>query len=494
MADTALVIAALALAVALRLVYLILFEKPADEEAFQYVRRDAIAFAQACVPLTAISLTIFWMSGFYHYGKRYVSRFKALVIARAVTFAYLGYGFAAYFVSGGDLQLARTVLPLGWILTILALTGARVWTETWRVRVDPERTRMIRQRAEGKRVLVIGGAGYIGSALIPMLLAEDYRVRLLDILLFGEEPIANFVDHPKLELIRGDFRNIVTIFQAMQDVDIVVHLGAIVGDPACNLDGDLSIDVNLISTRVIAELAHSCGVERFIFASTCSVYGASDSILDETSEVRPISLYGRTKLASERVLLDMASHKIAPTILRFATIYGFSGRTRFDLVVNLLTAKAQLEGEITVHGGDQWRPFVHVEDAAKAIKLALSAPKQRVAGEIFNVGSDEQNFTINGIARVIQEQIPDARVSIADDIIDNRNYRVSFEKIRSLGFEPGWTIEQGIQQVQKAIEDGNITDYQSAEYSNAKFLTEEGAKRLSRDSWAHELINDLGGR
>ena len=235
-------------------------------------------------------------------------------------------------------------------------------------------------RNRGRHILVIGGAGYIGSALLPKLLDKGYRVRLLDLLLFDTDPISAILGHPNLEIVQGDFRHVGKIVEAMQGVDSVVHLGAIVGDPACELDRELTTEVNLSATRMVAEVAKLCGIERFVFASTCSVYGACDELLDERSTTKPVSHYGNTKLAAERVLREMADQRFAPTVLRFATIYGLSGRTRFDLVVNLLTAKAKIDGRITVNGGNQWRPFVHVDDAALAVARVLEVPT-RIGGQ-----------------------------------------------------------------------------------------------------------------
>ncbi len=256
-----------------------------------------------------------------------------------------------------------------------------------------------------QHVLVIGGAGYIGSALVPKLLDQGYRVRLLDLLLFGKEPISGVLNHPRLELVQADFRRVDEVVRAMRDVDAVIHLGAIVGDPACALDKDLTIEVNLMATRMIAEVAKGCGVKRFIFASTCSVYGASDEILDEGSALNPVSLYARSKIASEQVLLAIADEHFDPVILRFGTIYGLSRRIRFDLVVNLLAAKAVVEHHITIFGGDNWRPFVHVDDAALAIQKVLDAPQALVSQQTFNVGSDEQNYTIQQVGATISRRV-----------------------------------------------------------------------------------------
>jgi nucleoside-diphosphate-sugar epimerase len=193
--------------------------------------------------------------------------------------------------------------------------------------------------------------------------------------------------------------------------------------------------------------------------------------------------------------MAMADERFAPTMIRFSTIYGFSGRTRFDLVVNLLAAKARIDGEITVHGGNQWRPFVHVDDAARAVALVVDAPLELVDNQIFNVGSNEQNYTIQQIAELVHDQVVSAKIITSADAVDIRNYRVDFSKIRNeLGFEPQWTVEAGIHQVLEAIAEGNVTDYRDPKYSNVKFLTESGTTGLARDKWAHELIQSISNQ
>lgn len=354
--------------------------------------------------------------------------------------------------------------------------------------------RLFSQKNEVPKVLVTGGAGYIGSALLTKLLKNGYQVRLLDQMFFGTSPIASVLKHPNLEVVRGDFRQVDKVVQSMRDVDSVVHLGAIVGDPACALDEDLTIETNLMATRNIAEIAKGSGVGRFVFASTCSVYGANegDELLHEGSPLNPVSLYAITKLAAENVLMSMADSRFSPTCLRFSTIYGLSGRTRFDLVVNLLTAKALLNGQITIQGGDQWRPFLHVDDAALSVLKALEAPLEKVHREIFNVGSDEQNRTIQQIGEMIQERVPAASLVNMGSGGDKRNYKAHFKKIREvLGFTPQWTIEQGIEQVAYLINSGKVSDYQASQYSNVKFLMEEGASRLVRReaNWAYDLVS-----
>lgn len=349
-----------------------------------------------------------------------------------------------------------------------------------------------------RTVLVIGGAGYIGSAFLPKLLARGHRVRVLDRLFYGFEPIREVIAHPNLELIQADFRRVDKLVECMGGVDAIVHLGAIVGDPACALDRDLTIEVNLMATRTIAEVAKGYGIRRLIFASTCSVYGAStdDQLLTEESALNPVSLYAVTKLASEKVLMDLADETFSPTCLRFSTIYGLSGRTRFDLVVNLLTAKAVMDGEITIQGGDQWRPFLHVDDAGLALLHTLESPLAQIHQQVFNVGSDQQNFTIQQVGELIKHMVPDAELINQGLGGDRRDYRADFTKIREqLGFSPQWTLAEGISQVIDVIRRGEVKNYRSAKYSNVKFLTEEeSAVGLVRNesSWAYDLVRQTG--
>lgn len=491
-ADTIMIQAALLAALLCRFcVQVVLYRGEVPTELFSNL---ISTFSRAGWPLTFVSLTIFYLSGFYTYGRAYQSRYKALVVTQMVTLSYLVFG-AGLFFFGADRLMPRPALILAWLFTAALIVGSRVWASLWVKIVNPERESFVRKQNAEKTILVIGGAGYIGSALLPKLLDRGCRVRLLDLMIFGDEPIKHVLGHPRLEVRKGDFRHVEQVAQALQGVDSVVHLGAIVGDPACNLDEDLTIEVNLTATRMIAELAKANGVRRFVFASTCSVYGACDEMLDERSEVKPISLYGHTKLASERVLTAMASETFAPTIVRFATIYGLSGRTRFDLVVNLLTAKAKMEGKITVFGGDQWRPFVHVDDAANAVATILDAPLVNVAGEIFNVGSNDQNYTITQVGELVHDAVVGAELVINREDSDRRNYRVSFDKIRNqLGFRPRWTVEAGIQQVLDAIANGDIEDYADARYSNVKFLSEKRSDQLVRNNWAQELVRVIASQ
>ncbi|MFZ1752670.1 MAG: NAD(P)-dependent oxidoreductase [Caldilineaceae bacterium] len=457
----------------------------------------AATYRNNALLLTLLGSSVFAISGFYTHGRAYRGRYKVLIVGQAVTLTFLLFGFLSYFFAN-FVALPRNAMVSSWLIATVLLIAARVWTIVWAdiVRNEKKLPATSPRDARIRNVLVIGGAGYIGSALLPRLLKGGYSVRLLDLLMFGKEPIKSVIDHPNLEIIQADFRQIDKVVEAMQDVDAVIHLGAIVGDPACALDENLTIDVNLMATRMIAEVAKGTGVRRFIFASTCSVYGASDEELDEHSALNPVSLYARSKIASERVLERIAAPDFSVTSLRFGTIYGLSGRTRFDLVVNLLTAKALFDRKITVFGGDQWRPFVHVDDAALAVYTVLQAPEPLVRGQVFNIGSDEQNYTISQVGEMIHRMVPEAELISVGSDGDRRNYRVNFKKIRNtLGFEPQWTVEKGIQQVITAINNKQIQDYQGKQYSNVKFLTEDdGVSVLRRENgnWAHELINMSG--
>jgi len=470
------------------LIYDLLKTKTLSELVWNMLGR----YADASWPLTIICVVVFYLNGFYTYGRFYQGRYKALIVFQAVCQSYLIFGFLTYFLRG-ELVLPRTAIVLSWGISLVLLIGARLWLHVWKKIADPEQERLLaRRRGDGRNVLVIGGAGYIGSALLPKLLEAGYRVRLLDLLLYDTDPIASVLSHPNLEVIQGDFRHVGKIVEVMQGMNSVVHLGAIVGDPACELDRELTTEVNLSATRMVAEVARLCDVERFIFASTCSVYGACDEVLDERSSTKPVSHYGNTKLAAERVLREMSNGRFSPTILRFATIYGLSGRTRFDLVVNLLTAKAKIDGQITVNGGNQWRPFVHVDDAALAIAKVLESPRALVGSEVFNVGSDAQNYTIKEIGELVHQFVPGAELVVNEHDTDRRNYKVSFAKINNLvAFEPQWTLEMGIQQVLEAIARGEIADYREAKYSNVKFLSTQGTERLSRSTWAHEMLKEI---
>jgi nucleoside-diphosphate-sugar epimerase len=498
LADAILLNLAILLSLVARLLWIVATGKPEVTLNYQVTFWNYWGvYANNAWLLTLICLTIFILNGFYTYGRFYRGRYKVLIVIQAVSLAYLIFGFLTYLSQSNYLgfltrllNFPRGTLILSWALSVIMLVVARVWATIWKNVIKSESSRA--RQAEGrsvKNVLVIGGAGYIGSALLPRLLDNGYNVRLMDILLYGTEPIKEWLNHPHLEILQADFRKVEKVVQAMYGMDAVIHLGGLVGDSACALNEELTLEINLMATRMIAEVAKGSGVGRFIFTSTCSVYGANDQMLDERSELRPVSLYARSKIASEKVLIKLADDSFAPVILRLSTIYGLSGRPRFDLVVNLLTAKAVVDHEITIFGGDQWRPFLHVDDAARAIVSVLEAPLKIVRNQFFNVGSNEQNYQINQVGKIIHELVPEAVVVNKDDITDPRNYWVNSNKInQTLGFSPEWTVARGVEQVIEAINTGKVGDYRDARYSNIKFLKEEGLYLLTNN----ENIGGLG--
>jgi nucleoside-diphosphate-sugar epimerase len=448
------------------------------------------------IPLIALSsiLACIAYAGAGLYTDTYGLDLSAKILRITVVNLALFVAASAYrSLAGQPAVLTLSLLLVTFVGSAVLHSLARVASAVLRSEDWHASSSVLAEHANDTKVLVIGGAGYIGSAVVEKLLNLGLQVSVLDALHFGEETLSRVANHPNLTLIREDFRHIEILTRAVDGVGSVIHLGGLVGDPACAVDTELTVDVNVTATKVIGEIAKARGVRRFIFASSCSVYGACDEIVDEGSRFNPQSLYARSKVASEVVLGALNSVDFAVTCLRFATIYGISGRTRFDLVVNLLCAKAVRDGNISVYGADQWRPFVHVEDVATAIAMTLRAPMRLVAGEAFNVGSDAQNYTLADVALLINRQVPDAVITSDDTFVDRRNYRVSFQKIRSkLGFEPAWTIERGIAQVVALVRSNEVGHYSLPTYSNVLYLKERGTKSFSSfkiAGWENELMN-----
>jgi nucleoside-diphosphate-sugar epimerase len=490
LADGVAVNLALVAALIIRFLWLVnnLSASATDYKYQELLNESLRAYQSSTLLLTVLCLVVFYLSGFYTYGRAYRSRYKALLIIQAVSVSYLLFGFLTYLLASSfspfTPEMPRSALLGGWILTLFAVGGMRVLSTFWR-RVAWAEAKILGVPKVNtvKNVTVIGGAGYIGSVLVRKLLDKGYSVTVLDALLYGDESIRDLYDHSEFELIEDDLRNVEAVVRALQHAHAVVDLAALVGDPACELDEKLTVEINLAATRMIAAAAKGYGVERFIFASTCSVYGASAQVLDEFSELRPVSLYARTKIGSEEMLLSLEGDRFAPTILRFGTAYGMSHRPRFDLVVNLFSAQAATQKEITILGGEQWRPFIHVEDAADAIIHVMEVPLGLVAGQVFNVGSDDQNLRIRELGEIIQTHIPEVKINQHDEDIDRRDYRVSFSKFREqLDFTTKRTIIDGILEIKNAIDDGRIQDYHEARYSNYKTLSDENHTQLIHET------------
>ena len=318
-----------------------------------------------------------------------------------------------------------------------------------------------------KRVLVTGGAGYVGSIVCHKLIEKGYKVTALDNLSFGKESIVDLLQNKNFELIVGDINNISHLIQGVKNADHVIHLAGTVGDPASAFDPSYTMESNYFSTQALIEVSKYYQVSHFVFASSCSVYGAGDDILTEESSLNPVSLYARTKIAGEKKLIENSSQNFNPVILRFGTLYGLSPRMRFDLVANTMSAHAFFLKKIIVQGGDQWRPLLHVRDAAKACVEILEKPISLVKGEIFNVGSSKENYQIKDIADSIASYLPKVKINNKETSDDPRNYRVLFDKIsQKLNFHPDYTLKQGVGEIIKSMRSGRFKNYQESKYNN----------------------------
>jgi len=452
-------------------------------------------YVHTLLPLSVVFPVMHSIFGLYTKLRGYTIEYKLRRAAASAAVATLLLVFISFLTTRSPLP-RLTALVFG-ILAIGVATVVR-WLKDWLFHRESEAIAapgaIVNTPGPGETLLVVGGAGYIGSFVVSKLLARGYSVRLLDNLVYGDESIRPLLENPNLEFMKGDCRNIQDVVRAMNGANGVVHLAAIVGDPACAADDKNALQINYAATRMMLEIAKGNGIERFIFASSCSVYGASDDLMDENSETVPISLYAETKLHSERVLLEARSTAFHPTILRFATVFGLAPRPRFDLVVNLLTAKAIQDKMVTIYNGDQWRPFVHVRDVAEAVVQTLLAPTEAVSGEILNVGDDRLNFTLSQIAEKIRQQIPETRVEYVNNA-DRRNYRVSFRKIRDcLGFTAQFSVEDGISEIKQAFRSGCIRDYRQPSYSNVSHLKERGHVDAKSELDVQVMAAFAGGR
>lgn len=312
----------------------------------------------------------------------------------------------------------------------------------------------------------------MGSHLVRKLLSRGYSVRVLDSLLFGDASIKELYSNPDFELFKGDIRHIEDVGDSMEGCHGVIHLAGIAGDPACELKPDTTHAINYEATKLMVEITKYRKLKRFIFASTCSVYGAAeDYFLNEGSLLNPVSLYGETNLRSEQIVLrGFDGSDVVCSIMRLATVFGTSYRMRFDLVVNILSAKAVNEGKIKVFGGKQWRPNVHVQDVAEACTLLLEAPASRVDKETFNIGSNEQNYRIAELGDIVRQSIPGIQVETVDESPDPRSYHVSFDKARHvLGYRVAHTVKSGVLKIQQLFADGKINNYLDDVHYNVRY-------------------------
>jgi nucleoside-diphosphate-sugar epimerase len=329
--------------------------------------------------------------------------------------------------------------------------------------------RLERKHDVGKKTLITGGSGYIGSLLARELLEAGREVRVLDSLLHGQEDIAAEQESAGIEVLRADIRDADARRRALADAEAVVHLAAIVGDPACAIDPAVSDEVNVQATRALVADAGEAGVERLVFASTCSNYGRMTDPtvpITEDGELSPVSLYAEQKVGMEKLILG-GTNGVKPTCLRFATVYGVGRRMRFDLTVNEFTRELWADRELEVFGEQFWRPYIHVADAGRAVRTVLEAPEEKVVGQVFNAGRSGENYRKLDLVEEIGRQIDRGNVSYVHRDEDPRDYKVSFDKIREqLGFETLMTVPDGIAEIIVALDAGRFGDPFDGRYKN----------------------------
>ena len=334
------------------------------------------------------------------------------------------------------------------------------------------------------KVLVTGAGGYIGSVMVETLIQKGHQVIGVDRFFFGTDTLKSVLEHPNFTLMRSDIRHLTE--DAFRGMDVVIDLAGLSNDPSCDLDPRLTQEINIDGACNVAWQAKKAGVRRYIYSSSCSVYGKGEGgRLNETSELSPVSEYAKSKIAVERELKRTANqdNTFVTTVLRNATVYGYSPRMRLDLVVNLMTLYAWCDGRVYIlGGGQQWRPLVHVRDVVDGFLSVMDADADTVRGEVFNLGSNEQNMQVFRVARLVKKHIPDVELITVPDDADKRNYNVDFHKIQSvLGFTPKRTVEDGILEVKDALESGLIDykDERTVTLRYYKYLLK--AERLLRE-------------
>ena len=306
---------------------------------------------------------------------------------------------------------------------------------------------VLRGASRARKVLLVGGAGYVGGPVAAHLMDQGKAVRVLDLLVYGHQGASlGAMLNPAYEFVFGDLGDERALDAALEGCTDVVILGGLVGDPITKAFPEESHRINDLAVRRCIDRLNGKGLKRVIFVSTCSNYGMSDQIATEESELKPLSLYAASKVEAERYLLSLRGKvDYAPTVLRFSTAFGLSPRMRFDLTVSEFTRELFLDRELLVFDAHTWRPYCHVGDFSRLIDHVLEAPAEDVAFEVFNAGSDGNNHTKQSIVDLIQSRLPNRRVTYRANSSDPRNYRVSFEKLRTrLGFECSYSVADGI--------------------------------------------------
>jgi nucleoside-diphosphate-sugar epimerase len=308
-----------------------------------------------------------------------------------------------------------------------------------------------------KNILVTGGAGYVGAVLIPKLIKEKYQVKVLDWYIYGENIFENYTNNPNLIQIKGDIRDNILLTKLLKDVDAVIHLACISNDPSFELNRKLGKSINYDATKKLTDISKKLGVKRFIYASSSSVYGIKDEKqVTEDLSLQPLTDYSKYKALSEKYILTKQDKDFTVLILRPATVCGYSPRMRLDLTVNILTISALVKQEITVLGGSQTRPNIHIEDITDLYVKALNYPKSKIAGKIYNAGYE--NYSVLEIAEMVKKIIKNKNIKIVvKSTNDNRSYRISSDKIKKeLDFIPKHSVLDAIKDIKKAYENNKL--------------------------------------
>jgi len=334
-----------------------------------------------------------------------------------------------------------------------------------------------------QKILLTGGAGYVGAVLVPKLLDQGYSVRVLDLFLYGDGIFGDHGNHPNLERIKGDIRDIDLVRKSAWGCDTVIHFACISNDPSCDLDPSLTKSINLDAFRPLVRACKDAGAQRFVFASSASVYGISDQPnVTEDHPRLPVTDYNRYKADCEDILDEEQAHDFTTVIIRPATVCGYSPRLRLDLTVNILTNHAVNKGLITVFGGSQYRPNIHIQDLTDLYVRLVDEPTQKISGKVFNVSYE--NRTIQEIAETVKEVVETVvpnrptlpiEVTKSDDV---RSYRLTSDKIaRDLEFLPSRSIEYAVQELCSAFNAGRIPDsLTDRRYFNINMMKEIGMR------------------
>lgn len=327
--------------------------------------------------------------------------------------------------------------------------------------------------ADFKSILVTGGAGYIGSVLTSTLVKKGYSVRVIDSLIYGNDGISKLLDENAIQFIEGDIRDESLLENSLEGIDCILHLAAIVGEPLCNRIPEAARQINEFATTKLIKACKKKHVKRLIFSSTCSNYGSSAEIVNETTPLHYLSLYSETKVKSESLILSSKKDNFEPCVLRFATAFGYSLRMRFDLLLHELIRDAIVDKKIVIFGPNYWRPLVHIQDIANACIKAIESSTDQVSGEVYNVGGNNENYKKIQLAQLVREKIPTTSIEIQELKKDPRNYRVSFDKIKDkLQFKVEKTVSDGIQEIVEKINNEDL-DPRTSEFSNMVKMTEK---------------------